>query len=548
MSDQDRPIQNPDKRFGVWNITQIYHKETNKSGIVPNVNDAVLDWTRGWLRVTDVYVDGSSRLDPAEFPTTEELSSQAKRYGTGPGDATSSARAYLDTSVFPYRLLVDAAVVLYGSEKKEVKIFRGTDIGNPTNVISARYDATNTYISDTIPLKVVATDDVNNLAIKSVAEGYCTAELKDGELVTMVVYNNSNSISKIKELLIKNTSYVVPAEAPVNRVTQIELLSPFMSPTNPTELEVPVNVPMSSVAVMARIHYADRVVEKSIDGAKVILHGGDEYISTVTSAPGKLVLTYNLSPNEVSVDTSNGSSKHISRPYSIRTVTTVGSYSVKLFVVPTWVDEYTGYQLEYYLYDLDRSDFFNVTSLIEAGINSQPFDGLKYNTVQRITVAIELDRVDPRLKSYRHVQQFGVSLMDDGLSVNTGWLIQYDLSKANEYGRNLALTATMMSVGNWNLDISNGYSKFETWLDDIYYDSLPLYDTQTETRAPVPTHFVLEINGMRTEYEIARWNSVLRSITGGSRGKAVVLHWKRKIGGTVLNLGCSPLRIKHTLR
>lgn len=539
--------QDPSRGFKMWSIDEIYDPDTNPNGVVPNVNDAVMHWARSNhpMRVVDVYPDGTSLIEANTAPEEENLDLYEKLFGYGPGDSSSSARAYIDTSVTPHRLAVDASVHFYGDEKKEVKIFKGSEIDNPATIVSAVYDSSLNYVSDTIPLQLVARQDVNNLAVKSVKEAHCSQTLVDGDLLTLVVYNSSGTVSKTKELVVRVSSFIVPAEAPVNQVTQIELVSPFMSPVEPDCLDVPINVPISSLSVMSRIHYSDRIMDKSIDGAKIQLHGAENRISTVVGEESSLVLTYNLSPNETSVDTSNGVNKHISRLYRIRSTVVEGSYSVKLYVAPRWVDEFVGYTLDYYLYDLDRGDFHPVTQFVEAGVNAQSFDGLKYNELQRLSVAIELDRVDARLKSYRHVQNFGISLMDDGLSRNTGWLIRYDLTKGNEYGRDLACYATMMSIGSWNLDITCGYTNFEEWIEAIYYDTLPLFDTRNESKAPLPTHFVLELNGLRTEYELSAWNDTLVSATGGLQGKCAVLAWKRKVGGTVLNLGCSPLRILH---
>lgn len=550
MSSNAITVRDPNRSFSIYGEWELFHPETNPNGIVPNIDDGVMDWSRSAvpMRIDAVYPDGSWEATPVDAPETENLNSFERLFGYGPGDTSSSARLYVDTSVVPHRLAVDAALCFYGEEKKEAKIFFGDDITNPANVISARYNSSMSYVSDTIPLELVAREDVTNNAVKSVAEAHCSRTVKDGDDVTLVIYNQSGTISKVKSLTVRVTDFIVPAEAPVNRVTQIELVSPFISPVEPDLLEVPINVPMSSLSVMARVHYADRIVEKSIDGAKIQLHGADDRVSTVLGQTDPLVLTYKLSANETSVDTQGGLNRHVSRPYRVRATTVEGSYSVKLFVVPQWQNEFTGYTLDYYLYDLDRGDFYLVTDYVEAGINAQPFDGLKYGELQRLAVAIDLDKVDPRLKSYRHVQQIGISLMDDGLSEATGWLIRYDLTKSNEYGRDVACRATMMSVGNWNIDLTCGHNTIEEWLEDIYYDTQPLFDTREESKPLQPTHFVLQINGIRTEYELSAWNDVLVSNTGGQEGKSAILEWKRKSGGTVLELGCSPMRIIHSLR
>lgn len=542
------PVFDPERGWRQWNITEIYTGHTGTGRYVPNIDDAVLNWNQGWLRVSDVDVTtGLSTLVPWRFPGVTGVTEDDVLLGVGPGRFSETFRLFLDTSVIPHRICADSRLHTYGESNTHYKVFRGTDISEGGFVISAYYNQSGDFVSENIPLELVERDDVNNVSVKAPSPGYTNYQLDDGEPVTLVVYGNSG-VSSINVLLIKNTSFIRATEASQLYITHIAIESPFISPTDLNTIQVPTNVPLDSVLTTGRVFYNNGSSRRvPIDGTKLSVFGMTNYISTILGQRAPLVLSYKLGPNEYSTDSVNGESKHLSRPYFAESIAAIGAYSLKLFVAPKWINETVGWQLDYYLSNLDRGDLYYATPFVEPSVNTAPFDATLVGQTQWITVAIDVNKVDPRLAAYRHVQTYAITILNNGLANTTAWTIQYSTGQQPPYGENLKAVASLVGIGNWRVDVSNGYVAVDSWLEAMFYRTQPLFDPKTETKAPQPTHFILNLNGIRNEYPLAAWNTALESPTGGLEGRSAIIEWRRKVGGTTLQLGASPLRIIHDL-
>lgn len=543
------PQFDPDRGWRQWHINELYTGPDGSGDMVPNIQDAVLDWDYGWFRVIDVdYTTGLSTLVAWTRPGTGGVPEEDILLGVGPGRASETFRLFIDTSVVPHRICADSRLHLYGESNLHYKVFLGTDItSNGAKVISAYYDQNGDWVSENIPMELVGRQDVNNISIKAPAPGYTHYKLRDGDPVTLVVYNQS-MVSSTNVLLAKETAFIRSSEAATRYITHIAIESPFIMPTDLDTVQVPINLTIESVVSMARVYYSDGSSRRvPIDGTKMQLAGYDKYVSTILGQRAPLVLMYKLGPGEFTMDSADGRDKHISKKYFAESMPVVNAYSMKLFVVPNWHADSSTWRLDYFLCNMDRGDLFYATPYVESSINSAPFDSSLVGQTQWITVALDVNRVDPRLSAYRHVQTFGIAILTHGLSENTAWIIQYSPGQYPEYGHNLKAVATMLNVGNWLVDISCGYLGIEQWLDALYHRVQPLFDPRTETRAPTPTHFILNLNGIRNEYPISQWNAILSSPTGGTEGRSALIEWRRKVGSDVLQLGVSPLRIIQEL-
>ena len=75
---------------------------------------------------------------------------------------------------------------------------------------------------------------------------------------------------------------------------------------------------------------------------------------------------------------------------------------------------------------------------------------------------------------------------------------------------------------------------------------MPLFDPQTESRAPAPTHFVLVVGSRRVELAISQWN-IRSSLSEHVReGECVYLEFFKRTATNDLYLGCTGM-ITHQL-
>lgn len=543
------PISDPARLFKVWLISEIYTGKSSGGAYVPNINDAVWDWEQGLFKVTFVdYSTGLSQLTKYKPPKdSNSLSDNDILLGAGPGAISESYRAFIDTNVMPHTLALDSRLHIYGTTNSYIKVFKGTDIGSNGQVVSAFYDQSGTFLGENIPLELVAMNDATNYAIKTPMVGYTKQKLSDGEVLTAVVYDDAGEARSVALLLVKNTAFVRTTDASKQYITGVSIESPFLSKSNPKLLEYPINLPIEGVSMMGVVEYSDGSKRRMpIDGTKFSLYGLDNYVATILGQNIPLVLSYKMSSDEFAYGLTTAESKKISEIYAASTVKAVGAYSVKLFVYPVWVDELNGYRLEYFLYNLDREQVYYVTQYVTLGSNSKAFNPLSYGVTQEITVAIDLSKVDGRFANYRHVQTFAISLLGPGNEQRNNWSIQFSSGQNPPYGLGLKAAMTFVNVNYWKVNLSCDLNSQEEWLRNVFYNTQPLYNPDSEVECPAPNFFRMVFGSRKIECAVSQWNAEMVVANDLKEGEVLYLEFFKRTQDTDLELGVSGLIVHQT--
>ena len=556
-------IVDPNRGYREWHIREIYAPNNpNSTGqYVPNVDDAVRDWTQGVLRVVDVnYTTGISRLEKWNEPTDPgAVSDDDILLGAGPGYQSESYRLYLDQSVFPHSIGCDSRLRFYGTTVRSVKIFLGTDISENGEIISAAYDSAGNLLGENIPVEDVGfLHDVApfpgqagapyNRAVKRPMVGHTTRKMVDGEVVTVVAYDDASQPISQAKLLVKNTAFVRQTDASLKYVASISIETPFLLTSDPHVIEYPINMPVDNLNLIGVVTYSNgEKLRMPIDGTKFQLAGLRNYVATIQGQSVPLMLSYQLAENEFAYLQEVGPSRRMAVPYAARTREADGAFSVKLFAFPVWMDQLSGYRLEYFLYNMDRQQVYRVTNHVTTAANMAAFDPLLYGVKQRINVGINMNEVDPLFAAWRHTQMFEITLLRPG-NQNTGdnWWVGFEPNQDPPFGRNVRALSRFINVGNSTLDISCEAETLEEWLDRVYYPTLPLYDARRETGAPVPNFMVLVSDNHRIELPVTDWNKTITVERAPNEGRPVYLEFIRKTADNDLQLGVSAL-ITHQL-
>lgn len=515
-------IVEPGRGFRFWHISEIFIGPGGPitAKYVPNVNDAVMDWDNGVLRVTAVdSITNESTLVPHSFTNLNGgIVQEDVLLSSGPNRVSESFRLYINTSVTPHRMAIDGRLHIYTNNASYVKVFKGTDISATGHVISAMYNNMGVYLSENIPLETVGIHGVTNLSIKAPQEGYSTEPLIDNDIATVVFYSATNAVLYIARVLAVNSNFVHTADLTKRFIVGIELLSPYKSVTDDHLLEYPVNMIVQSASLQGRLIYNDATTEDlPIDGTRFVLTGINRYIATEAGNSADISLIYNLQPNEYAYNVSAPlPNRFIQEEYKITTVQADGAYTVKLFVVPYWSNALGRWALDYYLYDLDRDTKLLVTSHIEHPINTPAFDGTLLNAWQFLTVGINLNDADNAYLGYQYVQTFAIQLKNGGTNTTSDeyFLLEYQL--ANTYGSGIKAISSpdLINVGQKRLDISQNLTNVQDWLNRVYYPLKPLILQGVETTPPVPTHVILRIGASWTrELAIADAVNFIEGIT-----------------------------------
>lgn len=512
-SDGEVPIYEPDGRWTMWSLEQIYNGGVGAARYVPKIKDYVIDTDTDEKYIVSgldptTMVAVLTKIIPANV--TGLFDDSDILLGVGPGTASDTYRVYLDTTVIPYTLSVDARLFVYGTMVKTCKIYRGSAVVGNQEVISAMYDQTGNLLGQAIPLELALEQGPLNRAVWSVPTCHTTALMPDNEIVTAVFFSDSGHVVSKRQLLVENSSFIRASTEGTKYVTNIYLESPFLSQADPLLIQYPINVPLNGLNLMGVVQYSDGTQKRMpVDQTKFSVFGLENFVATIVGQKAPLVLKYALSPDEVGYGLSVGSDRFIAKNYRLQTTRADGIYSVKLFGYPVWIDALNGYRMEWYLYNLERQLVFYATPYVRFNDNAPAFDPVAYGVSQRLSVSVNLKDLNPSYNHYNHVQTLNVVLLGEGSLRDTNWTIGFDPGQNPPYGRDNFAALEFVNQNLRRVNLGMGAATKEEWLTRIYYNTKPLVDTARESLPPEPNFFAVMVGTTPFEFPISQWNSTL---------------------------------------
>ena len=486
------PIVDADRRFNLWQMNDIYTDEPNSTGrYVPNVGDLVVGYDTGWWRCTHSDLQtGYSTLVAWSFNTIIDNTGDAvDSVISGSSTTNDTYRMYVNTKKVPYEFSIDTRLKIYGSAPSYIKIFK--DGKTEGTSISATFNSVGEIVTENIQLENVIIPNTTVQAIKVPKQGKLTDKVEHGEVVNVVVYSNSGSVLAIFKVVAVSTNFVRTIDAGKKLITNITMVSPYLSANDDRLIEYPSNMTLDSSSLVGRVTYNDGTTQRyPVDGRKFKLLGLDNYITSQSGQTVPLVLTYTLAADEFANNVQEvAGNRFITKSYQLTTVESDNLYSVKLFVVPFWTAQDNTWRLDYYLYSLDRDKIYKVTQYVEHASNALPFVGGvdKWGVAQPLTVSINLDKLGASFKYYRHVQDFTVTIHQAGSNPITSgyYTLEYDADSI--VGQVSTANVTTVS-GISTIDFGNQRNDIAHWIDAAYTATEPLYFPFAEENAPKPTH------------------------------------------------------------
>lgn len=506
------PVYEPDARWTMWSLDEIYIGQQGDKRYVPKVGDWVVD--RPNAKFYEVIEIDVTTLVPKFKSVTPLAQDQAFDnadliLGVGPGGISDTFRVYLNKNVLPYTLTVDARLHTYSTESESFTIFRGTDIEGTAKAVSQMYNQSDELIGTAIPLALAAIDG-DNRTVKSFPVCYCTEDMPDGEKVVLITYADSgHQVAKV-ELLVENTQFVPVANNAIKYITNITLESPFISPSDPNVLSFPLNVTMNGLSLIGVVSYSDgSKVRLPVNQTRFSLRGLDNFVSTYSGQKFDLILDYKLSAEELSVGMQTTPAGSITRRYQGITSNYEGMYSPKLYGFPVWISSVTGYRIEWWLYDMERRMAQLVTPYVKINDNSRPFDPIGYGFKQSLGVSINLKDVNPAGLALNHVQTIDIVLRQPGTARTTNWAIGFVPNQEVLFGEGNYAKMVVIDQNQMTLDITCGETDLAAWLTRLYRLVNPLTDQGREVGAPDPTYFSVCTPNWEVAYPIGQWNKVL---------------------------------------
>lgn len=533
------PIYDPKARWAIWGLHEVYRgKEgssvvTGKTLYVPKVKDYVIDPVSYTTYIVDnldpvTLVPDLREIRPANMSFM--LSDSDVLFGVGPGRQAELMRAYLNTTTSPFTLSIDQLLRVGGSMTSYAKIFKGGDVSGKGEVISKMYDSAGNFVSENVPLEKVEVDNHTNYAWKVVQQCFCTTPLMDNEVLTVVFYANNGSIVSKSQVLVENTSYIRSLNISKKYITHIALESPFISTSNDYQIDYPLNVPKDSVNLVGVVYYSNGSTKRfPVNNNKFSLLGYDQFLSTIVGQKLDLVLRYTLDPDEISFSNQSVQDKYITQPYQLNVVNPNNSYTVKLFAYPYWDNVNMGYNLKWWILNLDRNFFMDVTNWVNFDASTGAYNPSLFGTLQRKQVSINLKNVSGAFKPFIHTQVVEVSLFAYPEEKTTPWLIKNEsVSNQPAFGENLFA----LKKDPFKLNLSSDCEDKNEWIDRVYRLTYPLVNPSTEISPPNPTHFQVGIDGVWKEFTILDWdNDLVMDVEVVKNGTALIKFIKRTSSG-----------------
>lgn len=509
------PVYQPNQPWKEWALSEIFTGTLGTNRYVPKVNDWVKNLDTGeQYRVTAVDLSTLlSTMVPVKNPNIGNVLDQVDvLLGTGPGRGTDTFRVYIDKSVTPHTLTVDRRLFLYGSMAKYCQIVKGNPTNGTQQVISAMYDQSGKLLGQNIPLELVAMPNGVNHTLKTVAAAYTSQDLMDGEQVVYIVYNDAGGVESKGPLIVENTGYIRNTNASQKYVQSISLESPFMDPSLPNTLSYPINIPINSLNLFGVVHYSDGTTLKlPVDGTKFSMMGLDAYVATQVGQPLKLVLKYTLASNEVVYGASVNNDKFITVKYTLISQNRQGSYSVKLYCFPRWIDGVSGYTLDWFLLNLDRNVFYQVSGLVKYNSNYPAINPLNMGGLQRFSVTINLKDVNPAYKDFGFTQVFDVVFLAPATDTSQpNWRVGFNPGQTPKFGDNVWANYHVTNANLRTINLSSNMTTQADWLTAMVNNTVPLYDPNIELAPPTPNMFaILQPSGAWAEFNLAQWDTDL---------------------------------------
>lgn len=552
--DRVNPILDENSLWRILSIDDIWLgvNGANPQGnprIVAKVNDYVIRPKTGeiWIVVSVDPVTLVPTLEPKIIGgNSGEMSKDDILFGVGPGSQAQLLRVYINRSTWPYKMTVDTHCFVGGTANAYAVIYRGGDPSLGGEPVSRMYDNSENFLGVEVPLELVAIDSHGTSVLKVVQECWTNTDIKDGEALYIIFYSAAGVPQSKSMLLAENTTYIRGLDIERRFVTGISLESPWLSSADSNVLRYPLNIPTNALDLVGVVNYSvGPPLRLPVDGTKFSMLGLNHYLSSIPGEKFDLVLRYQLSPEEVSY-AGQGMyvNDKVTQAYTVITQPIEPGYTLKLYPYPFWDAALQGYRLKFYLYNLARNMHQDVTALVKFSPEFPAFDPRGFGLAQTMQVNLNLRDISMAYMPMVHTQMFSVSLFSDPQSNDTPWIVHSQLSPGLPgFGRDAYARRVDMN----QFFVHGDYATRDEWLKAMYYDTDPIVDRRSETKAPEPTHFWVSVNDGANWYQYRiddSWNSLIRVPQPVSNYRNVLMRFTKPGDAGPVELSLASLTIR----
>lgn len=513
------PTYNPNGLWTIWNINQIFTGSIGENMYVPKLDDYVIEPLSGTLYIVsaldlDTYLPTFTQIDIAKLPLV--LRNQNLLANPSVSDSVANYVAYYDNSVSPATINVDCSLIIYNTQATQAQLFMGTDVLVNPVPISLTLDSDGNITGTMIPLTSISYNNGTSLYNKIVPTIYTNQTLASGDIVTLLLYNLTGQVISKQVLVIEETTNYPVQNSSYLLVDGLSLESPFISTSQPNTINLPSNVGISNLNLTGVVSYNNGTsTSHSVNsGGNFNVYGLDQVLKANILGTVPLMLQYTLATNETAIIGNSYNNKVVSQNYTLNLISPNYDYQLQLYVVPFYIGNM--FTFKFFLLSMSRNIFYDVTNLVTFS-NQTGFNGTEYGTLQSLEVSLNTSSINNTLNGLTITQPMQVLLSNPSTGPSTIYQLWTNPSVSNTpYGNNVR--AKSLNSANSTLDITCTLFTLADWLQLLYYDNVPVTNSQLESEAPTPTHFdiiyntspinsnQLYQNSQSTLFQIEQWN------------------------------------------
>jgi hypothetical protein len=272
--------------------------------------------------------------------------------------------------------------------------------------------------------------------------------------------------------------------------------------------------------------------------------GLESFVATIVGQEVPLVLSYRLDDNETVYGAVSADGKFITEPFTLLTQVENGVFTPKLYAYPEWNNTLSTYTLRWFLMDLRRDIMIDVSTFVHFNESSDVWTGNTYNNIQNLSVRINLSDVSESFPDYIHTQTLFIVLRRGGNVTGPKFEVGFEPNQANLFGQNLEASALMTNQNLWKVNLKNDISNITSWIEQLYYNTKPLFNIRREERAVMPTHFAIVVDGARFEQPITSWDKDITVSSNLDLYSNIYIEFLKIEPGNTLKLSVAGLPIK----
>jgi hypothetical protein len=242
-------------------------------------------------------------------------------------------RLYIDKhSGSPYPAVVNERLVIPGSNLNHAKLYRGInpEVNDPAKAISQIYDTTGAVQTNRVPLeRLNPTNMVNKVKLWKTMPFRITENLVDGELVTIVYYNDNGHIVERRSIVVENTSFISRGQNARKTVESIAVQSTDVSAITGNSISIQHDKTIADLNLSLEVKYSDGSTKTiaSVAEADFDIIGVEQVNNQQFRSYVNVVVKYNLAADETATHTGNastitaGNGAFVTRTYKFKIIT-----------------------------------------------------------------------------------------------------------------------------------------------------------------------------------------------------------------------------------